>query len=94
MKKLDSQQRKRLVELVNERLRNSNVRDIAKLVECSFGYISEIASGSKEKIPVGNALSICMGLGISPYYVLEGELPKYMDWRETLHKNLVMEEDW
>ena len=28
------------------------------------------------------------------YYVLEGELPKYMDWRETLHQNLVMEEDW
>ena len=83
MRKLTQEQKSRLVCVLNERLNDNTVRGIASLVGCSFGYISEIANGKRRYITENNALFICRGLGINPYYVLKGSEPKYYKWEDA-----------
>lgn len=84
MEKLNREQRNRLVEVVKENLEDSTVRELADQLGCSFGYISDLVNGNI-KVPKSQALLICEGLRVHPYYVLNGRRPKYKDWREAFN---------
>lgn len=83
MKRLDEIQKRRLTEILNKQLHEHSVREIADIVGCSIGSVSEISAGVRKSIPESLALSICKGLDINPYYILEGQEPKYAKWSET-----------
>ena len=82
MNKLNQEQKRRLVSVLNECLDNNSVRSMAKRLNLSVGYISQI-SNNKIEIIEREALVICQGLGINPYYILEESMPKYQNWEEA-----------
>jgi transcriptional regulator with XRE-family HTH domain len=67
-------------------LSNSSVREVAKSIGCSFGYISEISSGKRKDITEGYALLICKGLNINPFYVFGASKPRYINWHGSFQK--------
>ena len=99
MRKLDRNQSSRLAEIIRELLapesvnrglstvlvKHHSTRSIAEKVGLSFGYIDEIANGTREIIAESNALLICKGLGINPFYILERREPEYMDWKNAFY---------
>ena len=83
MKTLNEEQRGRLVEVLNEKLHTTTPKEIADIVGLSFGTIHTLSKGVMKHVPEGATLAICKNLSINPYYVLEGTMPKYLDWRKV-----------